>query len=427
MPDAAPDPVLSAVARRRVLEVAAAVLGALRDADVPTSLQRVRQFAPGRRASAGAAPLAAALERDTGFRARVAAALRETEPELVAALDGGDPPAAADPDDVAVIAYLVRPPGWQQLVGPGAAPAPDESRTVARLRAELDKARADVRQSRAEAVATNASLVADLAATRRELRRHRSEADRARAQARDAYAEAAVVKAQAMLDEQQADERVRKVERELAVAADALQAVRRAEREGRSLASSRARLLLDTLIDATTGLRHELALPPADILPADAVAQQVQGEALTTSVRARADDDPALLDELLSLPRAHLVVDGYNVTKSAYGALPLIDQRRRLVTGLASIAARTRIEITCVFDGAAQDSRLAAPSVRGVRVLFSDPGEIADELIRRLVRAEPPGRVVVVVSSDREVADGVRTSGARPVASAALARLLARS
>jgi predicted RNA-binding protein with PIN domain len=61
-----------------------------------------------------------------------------------------------------------------------------------------------------------------------------------------------------------------------------------------------------------------------------------------------------------------------------------------------------------------------------VRVLFSKPGEIADELIRRLVREEPAGRPVVVVSSDREVADGVRRSGARPVSSAALVRRLDR-
>jgi predicted RNA-binding protein with PIN domain len=59
-------------------------------------------------------------------------------------------------------------------------------------------------------------------------------------------------------------------------------------------------------------------------------------------------------------------------------------------------------------------------------VLFSRPGEIADDLIRRLAAAEPPGRVVVVVSSDREVADGVARSGARPVASVALLRLLGR-
>jgi predicted RNA-binding protein with PIN domain len=61
-----------------------------------------------------------------------------------------------------------------------------------------------------------------------------------------------------------------------------------------------------------------------------------------------------------------------------------------------------------------------------VRVLFSEPGVTADELIRRIAAAEPRGRPVVVVSSDREVADGVRRSGARPVPAAALVRRLGR-
>ena len=60
------------------------------------------------------------------------------------------------------------------------------------------------------------------------------------------------------------------------------------------------------------------------------------------------------------------------------------------------LAARSGAEVTCCFDGAAVLGRVPASSVRGVRVLFSKPGEIADELIRRLVRAEPTGRAVVV-------------------------------
>ena len=120
-------------------------------------------------------------------------------------------------------------------------------------------------------------------------------------------------------------------------------------------------------------------------------------------------------------------MDGYNVTKSAYGELPLADQRARLLSALSSLAARTRAEITCCFDGTELPGRTPTPSVRGVRVRFSAPGEIADDLIRRLVRAEPPGRVVVVASSDREVADDVRALGARPVPSAALVKLVARS
>ncbi|HEX8497293.1 MAG TPA: hypothetical protein VF661_08875, partial [Actinomycetales bacterium] len=82
MPDPRLDSELSPAARRRLLDVAARVLPSLAATEVPASLVRVRGFAPGRRASAGAVPLAAALERDEGFRLKVAQALREVDPEL---------------------------------------------------------------------------------------------------------------------------------------------------------------------------------------------------------------------------------------------------------------------------------------------------------------------------------------------------------
>jgi predicted RNA-binding protein with PIN domain len=80
-----------------------------------------------------------------------------------------------------------------------------------------------------------------------------------------------------------------------------------------------------------------------------------------------------------------------------------------------------------VFDGAELNGPVQVSAPRGVRVLFSEPGEIADDLIRQLVRAEPPGRAVAVVSTDREVADSVRRMGARPVQSALLLRRLGRA
>ena len=138
------------------------------------------------------------------------------------------------------------------------------------------------------------------------------------------------------------------------------------------------------------------------------------------AARALSETDPALLDQLLALPQAHLVVDGYNVTKTGYPAMPLEKQRLRLLGGLACSRRRRGAEVTCVFDGA----ELAAPVLlappRGVRVLFSKPGVDGG-------RVDPPagarraagrGRVVVV-STDREVADGVRARpGAAPCASA---------
>ncbi len=55
-----------------------------------------------------------------------------------------------------------------------------------------------------------------------------------------------------------------------------------------------------------------------------------------------------------------------------------------------------------------------------MRVLFSAAGETADDLIRRLVGAEPAGRPIVVVSSDRQVATDVARAGAWTAASAIL-------
>ena len=115
------------------------------------------------------------------------------------------------------------------------------------------------------------------------------------------------------------------------------------------------------------------------------------GDAVAAAERALLSDDPALLDQLLSLPQAHLIVDGYNVTKTGFPDLSLEKQRTRLLTGLSNLAARSGAEVTCCFDGAALEGRVPAAAARGVRVLFSKAGETADELIRRLVRAEPRG------------------------------------
>jgi predicted RNA-binding protein with PIN domain len=183
-------------------------------------------------------------------------------------------------------------------------------------------------------------------------------------------------------------------------------------------------LLLDTVVEAAAGLRRELALPPVDVRPADLVPAAEAAHA-PGAAGAPGEHEPPALAALLALPQAHLVVDGYNVTKTAFGELPLVEQRRRLVESLGALTARTGAEVTCVFDGADVAARPTA-RVRGVRVLFSEAGSTADELVRRLVRAEPPGRVVVVVSSDNEVAGGVRALGARAVPSVALVRLLGR-
>jgi predicted RNA-binding protein with PIN domain len=201
---------------------------------------------------------------------------------------------------------------------------------------------------------------------------------------------------------------------------------RRAARDDRDAEVMRLRLLLDTLVEAVAGLRRELALPPSELLPADTVvALEPAADSLAMGAgKAMPDDDPALLRRLIDLPRVHLIVDGYNVTKAAWPELPLDRQRSRLVRGLNALVVGKGIETTVVFDGADLAHPPAVTAPKAVRVRFSPPGVIADDLIRQLVEAEPVGRPVVVVSTDREVARTVTKKGARAVASLALIRAL---
>lgn len=137
-------------------------------------------------------------------------------------------------------------------------------------------------------------------------------------------------------------------------------------------------------------------------------------------------DDPGLLDQLLALPRVHLVIDGYNVTKNAWPDASLEIQRDRLLTGLAPLAARTQAEMTVVFDAADRSERPLVKRPRGVRVLYSPFGVIADDVTGSSSPRSPRGRPVVVVTSDRAVARDVQRAKARVVDSVVLTRLPAR-
>ncbi len=423
--------------RLRVVSLASDTLGALSDDEVPSALRKIRGWVPSRRTKLAATPLAAAVEHDAIFRQRVAARLRTSHPELVTALGEGAAPAAADPIDVAAGAYLLRPDGWQDVLARAAADlasaaSADESARAEGAVAELQAAMTAAReQSQAELSAVRSDLEAaraETAAVRRELREEKRARHAAERAAEESAHRLTEVETVASATGRAAESELRRAKARVAELETSLEAAKRAAREGRSLEGARVRLLLDTVVDAAAGLRRELALPPRTERPADFVDAAVPDtEGLDgPPERALLSDDPARLDQLLALPQVHLVVDGYNVTKTGYPDLPLEAQRARLVGGLATLAAQSGAEVTCCFDGAALKGRVPSMSGRGVRVLFSKPGETADVLIRRLVAAEPPGRPVVVVSSDREVADGVRRSGARPLSAAGLVRRLDR-
>ncbi|MGV9254649.1 NYN domain-containing protein [Streptomyces sp. NPDC003697] len=424
--------------RRRVVHIVSDGFGALTVGELPAQLRQYARFTPTRRAKFAGNAMAAALETDPLFRQRIGEKFKEAQPELCSALDSGSPPPAADPLDVAAAAYVLRPAGWVKLVTAAgeealrahAERADEESRAeLERLRAELAAAR---EQTRAETERLRAELDQarkDAESLHRRLRAALSDVKRGEAALRKARGETETVRAEGQAQVSAAESEARRVKARLAEAEAALEATRRATREGRSVEDMRLRLLLDTVLDAAQGLRRELALPPVSVRPAETVDAVEPGRMSPKDIAARAlsEHDPAILDQLLALPQAHLVVDGYNVTKTGYPQMPLEKQRLRLLGQLSQLAAQTGAEVTCVFDGAELVAPVLLAPPRGVRVLFSKPGVTADELIRQLVRAEPPGRPVVVASTDREVADGVARAGARPVASAVLLKRFSRA
>jgi predicted RNA-binding protein with PIN domain len=431
------EPALPEPVRQRVITLAATAMTSLPAAEMPVSLRRVAKFAPNRRARLGAGAISTQLSADPLFRQRIGTLVTTDAGDLGAAVQDGVPPAAADPVEVAALAYLIRPDNWRELVEEATAAALADV-DLATLEAEAHAQ--EQRAARAEHERALARVEADklrdeVARLRDDVAGLREENRSLAKQLRDTLAREkrasdllATERGRIARTANEHDAEVRRLRARLADAEAAALVSRASAKEARQVDDARLWLLLETIGQAASGLRRELALEPTSILPGDIVADASAdrpGRRAQAEGRALEADDPIRLDRLLALPKAHLIIDGYNVTKSGFGEMSLEQQRTRLISAMAGLAAQTGAEVTVVFDGAERLVGLP-PGPRSVRVLFSRKGETADDLIRRLVRAEPAGRPIVVISSDREVADGVRRHGAYPLSSETLIRRMSR-
>jgi predicted RNA-binding protein with PIN domain len=432
-PEAAPH--LHEAVRARVLALAAEALGRLAPEHLPASLKRVASFAPARRARLAGSQIAGVLEADEQFRDRIAIQVHAMCGDLARALSEGRAPAAADPVEAASVAYLLRSPGWQDVVRAAGDALRSEREAVEALRVderveqlqqrvveleeELETHRVRHKEQVDRLKQEYTEVRRRLGEARGRLREAEAAAETSRAEGERRAGSAAQALAATEAEVRRLRGRVTELEADLGAA-------RRTERAGKVTGTVRARLLLETMAQAAQGLQRELGLPALDRLPGDSVDAEAgqEGSRVSTGRSSLAVDDPALLEELLRLPRAHLVIDGYNVTKHAWPGVPLDKQRERLLSGAAALQARTKAEVTVVFDAAETRERPLVTSPRGVRVLFSRFGQIADDVIRDLVAAEPRGRAVVVVSSDQEIARDVVAEGFRVVAAGALAGVL---
>ena len=124
-----------------------------------------------------------------------------------------------------------------------------------------------------------------------------------------------------------------------------------------------------------------------------------------------------------------LLIDGHNLI----GQLPdlsLSDPRDevKLVARLQAYAARSEKRITVVFDpgpGSAPPPTLQRRSRHGyVEVIYADPGQKADDVIRSIVGATRDRQGLLVITSDGALANFTRQCGVRVLSAGQFAKAL---
>jgi len=117
----------------------------------------------------------------------------------------------------------------------------------------------------------------------------------------------------------------------------------------------------------------------------------------------------------------HIIIDGYNLIRQSQ-TLSLLDQedlqtgREALVDMLAAYKKLMGHMITVVFDGRYSDAvSEQRQQMKGIKIVFSRHGELADEVIMRMAKAER--EKAVVVSSDNEILNFSESQGAATIGS----------
>jgi predicted RNA-binding protein with PIN domain len=432
-----------------LLEVAADVLKALDPVDVPTALRPLHEFER-RRMLAGPGPrqLRRAVSSDAAFREQVVEKfLARSEVDAMLAAWASDTAAAtavaaAGRGDLAIFAsalWAARPDGHE--FGLGVAVVLDEQQRdrrrdeaagksweqeraaleearrradAARLEADAAVARAeqDVQRERAARRTREADANAAAAAAQRQVDALRTELDQARAECEELQHRAT-----------RSAQRARQLEEDLRRArADARELRDRTERMESRLGSRDDRALADAVAAARQlsvsldSLQRRIREAPDDATRPEVL--EVTRERPPAPLKRSAPnlppglvaDSAAGIEAMLATPGVVLVVDGYNVAHQAWAEATAADQRERLGIAATALTRRLGCEIVLVFDG---DGATRGPLRRGgVRVLFSDAGEEADEVVVREVEARSKRVPIVVASSDAWVREHAANLGA---------------
>jgi predicted RNA-binding protein with PIN domain len=407
----------------------------------------LRPFLKFQKLPAGALPaVRRTIDEDAEFRGRVAAAAAANE-EFIGSLG---------------VLWLRRPAGWEYEL---AHLATDElaaherheagraersalkrleaaEQAAARARADMavsaeetarERRRRQVAEDRVKAAeAANASLERELTAARAELRRFKDQASAAReslTELKDRHADllarhdalearldealAAKVAAEARAGGSSPSQRDHPA---LGAAASAL----------RDAAAAMARVAA-AVTDTAAALGAAGTASPSSVTPLGDGRERRKGRPVRTPLSIPGGlyhSDAEVAAYLLRVPGVLLVVDGYNVAKTAWPDVELVEQRERLLESLEDLVRRQGTRVHVVFDGA--DVVVPAKPRRLVHVRFSPPGVLADDVIREFVADQPVEQAIVVATSDNAVVNSVRAMGANTISSAQLVGVIAR-
>lgn len=124
----------------------------------------------------------------------------------------------------------------------------------------------------------------------------------------------------------------------------------------------------------------------------------------------------------------HIIVDGYNLIRQSSQLSALEEQdmqlgREALIDMLVAYKKVKHHSITIVFDGTnASSCSQRKDRIKGITVRFSQHGELADTVIKRMAYRER--EKALIVSSDNDIVDYVTAHGATSISSLAFEQKL---